>query len=85
VFGLFKGFKAKVSEGDRVAVRDEFSPTMTESPLHYDVLERHIEKLCSQCGLLKPLGEFNRRATARDGHASECRPCHRKRVNKGGK
>jgi Recombination endonuclease VII len=32
-------------------------------------------KCCSQCGMLKPLSEFHRMATGRDGHRAECAAC----------
>lgn len=34
------------------------------------------EKRCSTCGIRKPLSEFNRRSTARDGRQWACRPCN---------
>ena len=40
-------------------------------------------KTCPQCKTAKPLSEFNRNRCKPDGHAYECRLCHRKRC-KGG-
>jgi len=34
-------------------------------------------KNCSKCGELKPLLEFNRRKSAKDGRRSECKKCQR--------
>lgn len=36
-------------------------------------------KVCLECGQAKPLGEFPRNQSARDGHGSRCKPCHNKR------
>jgi hypothetical protein len=32
-------------------------------------------KPCSKCGLVKPLTEFNRMVTSRDGHRPDCKSC----------
>lgn len=32
-------------------------------------------KLCSNCGVVKPLDEFHRRKSSRDGHVSHCKVC----------
>lgn len=32
-------------------------------------------KLCTKCDSIKPLSEFNRDRTTRDGHRAYCRPC----------
>ncbi len=34
------------------------------------------EKTCCQCGEAKPLDEFYKRATAKDGHMARCKTCH---------
>lgn len=34
-------------------------------------------KECRACGVAKPLDEFYRHATGRDGHRNECKPCRR--------
>ncbi len=36
-----------------------------------------MEKRCSKCGLTKPLDDFYRNATRRDGRHSQCIPCKR--------
>lgn len=33
-------------------------------------------KSCTKCGELKPLDEFNKRASAQDGYMWHCRECH---------
>ena len=39
-------------------------------------------KICSRCGTFKPLGEFNKRARARDGKQTWCRDCNRRRSSR---
>ena len=34
-------------------------------------------KECTDCGESKPLDEFQKRATSKDGHAGKCKPCKR--------
>lgn len=33
------------------------------------------EKICSECKTKKPLGEYHKRKTSRDGRVSVCRTC----------
>lgn len=40
-----------------------------------------ITKICTKCGLEKPLEEFVKRSRNKDGHTSECLECHRKICN----
>lgn len=40
-----------------------------------------ITKICTKCGLEKPLEEFVKRSRNKDGHASCCLECHRKICN----
>lgn len=35
------------------------------------------EKRCTICGEIKPLSEFHRMTRSKDGHRSQCKPCHR--------
>jgi hypothetical protein len=37
-----------------------------------------MEKRCRLCGEVKPLSEYHRASTARDGHRGECKACFRK-------
>ena len=37
----------------------------------------HSSKECSQCNEIKPLGEFYRHATNKDGHCGKCKVCAR--------
>jgi hypothetical protein len=37
--------------------------------------ESVIEKACSKCQEIKPLSEFHRSASSRDGRTSRCRTC----------
>lgn len=40
-------------------------------------METHgVHKVCSDCGELKELGEFNKHSSSRDKHRSYCRQCH---------
>lgn len=41
-----------------------------------------MEKICTECGLEKPICEFVRNNTKKDGYASYCKECHRKRCLK---
>jgi hypothetical protein len=40
------------------------------------------ERTCTQCGRTKPLSEFHRMATGRDGRRSECAECARERARR---
>lgn len=40
-------------------------------------MEVAINKICSRCGLEKPLDEFGTDKRRKDGHASICRACDR--------
>jgi Recombination endonuclease VII len=35
-------------------------------------------KLCSQCGIEKPLGDFGKNKQSKDGYRSNCKECHSK-------
>ena len=35
-------------------------------------------KVCSICGIEKPLSEFALNKTRKDGHASDCKSCRKK-------
>lgn len=37
-----------------------------------------MNKICSKCGLEKPINEFVKNKTKKDGYASYCKECHRK-------
>ncbi len=39
-------------------------------------------KICGRCNVCKPCGEFNKKATAKDGRQSYCRECNRARSRK---
>ena len=39
------------------------------------------QKICTQCGELKPLSKFYRSAAAKDRHTAECAACTRARVD----
>lgn len=41
-----------------------------------------MEKICTECGLEKPICEFVRNNTKKDGYTSYCKECHRKRCLK---
>ena len=41
-----------------------------------------MEKICTECGLEKPICEFVRNNTKKDGYSSYCKECHRKRCLK---
>jgi len=43
------------------------------------------EKRCTQCGKVKPLTEFYRQASSKDGHKQECKLCSLARVREYGK
>ena len=34
-----------------------------------------MEKACSKCGEIKPLGEFHKHKSQKDGHCRECKEC----------
>lgn len=36
-----------------------------------------MSKICTKCGIDKPLGEFNRSRSHEDGRSYACRSCHR--------
>lgn len=36
-----------------------------------------MKKICSKCGLSKPLGEFNKSNIFKDGHRSKCKACRK--------
>ena len=37
-----------------------------------------MNKICSKCGLEKPINEFVKNKTKKDGYTSYCKECHRK-------
>lgn len=39
-----------------------------------------VEKRCPACGVVKPLSDFHRNRSRRDGHSHECKPCANARV-----
>ena len=39
-----------------------------------------MEKKCNDCGEVKPLTEFYKRASSKDGYNYYCKPCNRARV-----
>ena len=41
-------------------------------------MELELTKKCTKCGEIKPLSEFGRNASHKDGHASQCLECSRK-------
>ena len=38
-------------------------------------------KPCDTCNEVKPLTEFHKNPTGKDGHFRYCKPCHRKKAN----
>lgn len=47
-------------------------------PNKYDHEKGRVLKHCACCGEYKPLDEFPKNKTHKDGHASECKVCHNK-------
>ncbi|ROO88434.1 recombination endonuclease VII [Actinocorallia herbida] len=41
-----------------------------------------VDKLCPDCGTVKPLGEFGRNKALQDGHSFYCKECARLRSNR---
>ena len=39
-------------------------------------------KKCSQCGIVKPVDNFNTHSRNKDGYQSACKECYNKRYNK---
>lgn len=39
-------------------------------------------KICTKCGLIKPIDEFVKNNSKKDGYGSHCKTCHRKTCSK---
>lgn len=53
----------------------KFTETKTLPSEHRDDAISHGNKKCKICNILKPIGEFNKSKTSKDGHSYICREC----------
>jgi hypothetical protein len=54
---------------------------LTSGGLDWRFILVAMEKHCGKCGLTKPIGDFYRERSRKDGHASHCKRCNNVRVN----
>lgn len=59
------------SNQEKVAERKEHGPTVIKQ-----------SKVCNDCSMEKPIGQFYKKRNAADGHGSYCKPCWSKRVTR---
>lgn len=56
--------------------------TDAEHPAYDDPADADGEKVCRDCGVLKPLGEYHRNRSTKDGHFANCKLCRSHHRNK---
>ena len=78
---------------ERVGMLQEYAPKGSEklvtieipqgAPVEEPEASGEPEKPCKECGVTKPLSEFPRTGTYKDGHTNVCKPCTREHRSPG--